>query len=306
MRLCLIDLGTNSVRYDAYDLKGGEALRLHREKRMVRLGDGLFGRGHLDPGALARTEAALRDFCALNKHYGVSKVKAVGTAALRSASDAPAALTRLQHALGAPIQVLSGDEEAALIAEGILGSEEHLPSGPFILIDIGGGSTELNLCQGPQRLEGGSLDLGANRLQQAFLKAVPPVKGGVAALRQHAQEQLQAFKTRQQWPAVKVLVGSSGSIRALRKMAKASGAKDQPFTLHFITSLNGRLQAFDRVSLMHVPGMDEKRVDLVLAGSLLLEEALKAFGAQRVLVTEASLREGLLFRELNALKQAVV
>jgi exopolyphosphatase/guanosine-5'-triphosphate,3'-diphosphate pyrophosphatase len=305
VRLCLIDLGTNSVRYDAYELKNGGSLRLHREKRMVRLGDGLFGQGHLDENALARTEAALADFAELNRHYQVTRVLAVGTAALRSAAD-PSALQRLQEALGAPIQVLSGDEEAALIAEGVLGSEDHLPSGPFILIDIGGGSTELNLCQGPKRLEGGSLDLGANRLQQSFLKAVPPVKGGVAKLRAHAQEQLLAFKRRQQWPAVRVLVGSSGSIRALRNLAKAAGAKDQPFTLHFVAQLNERLQAFDRLSLMHVPGMDEKRVDLVLAGSLLLEEALKAFEAQRVLVTEASLREGLLFRELKALKAQAV
>jgi exopolyphosphatase/guanosine-5'-triphosphate,3'-diphosphate pyrophosphatase len=301
----LIDLGTNSVRYDVYELKNGQALRLHREKRMVRLGDGLFQGGHLDPAALSRTEGALHDFAGLNRHYQVTQVLAVGTAALRGASDAAAALQRFQGALGAPVKVLSGDEEAALIAEGILGSEEHLPSGPFILIDIGGGSTELNLCQGPQRLEGGSLDLGANRLQQAFLRSVPPVAGGVAALRQHCREVLGGFKGRQQWPGVKLLLGSSGSIRALRKLAKASGAKDQPFTLHFVQQLNERLQGFDRLSLLHVPGMDEKRVDLVLAGSLLLEEALLAFAAQRVLVTEASLREGLLFRELKALKAQV-
>lgn len=302
MRLCLIDLGTNSVRYDAYEVKNGQALRLHREKRMVRLGDGVFQQGRLSEAALVRTTEALSAFAALNRHYKVSRVRAVATAALRGAKDAPQALERLSAALGAPLQVLSGDDEASLIAQGVMGSEDRLPSGPYLLIDIGGGSTELNLCQGRQRLEGASLDLGANRLQQTFLKSLPPVAGGVQALREHCRQALDAFKQKRQWPSVKELIGSSGSIRALRQLAKAAGVKDQPFTLNFVEHLNERLPGFDRLALLHVPGMDEKRVDLILAGSLLLQEALQAFGAKKVRVTEASLREGLLFSELEALK----
>ena len=301
MKLGLVDLGTNSVRYDAYEVKGGQPLRLHREKRMVRLGDGAFESGRLTEPALARTAAALSDFAATNAKLGIKHLVAVATAAVRSAGDA-AALERLQTALGAPIQVLSGDEEAALIADGVLNSGEHLPSGAYLLVDIGGGSTELNLIQNGRRLEGVSLDLGANRLQQQFLRAVPPVQGGVEALRQHSRQLLSAFKAAHHWPDVKELVGSSGSIKALRKLAKANAAKDQPFTLHFVTQLNERLQPLDRLSLQHVPGMDEHRVDLILAGSLLLQEVLQAFGAAKVRSSEASLREGLLLRELSALK----
>lgn len=301
MRLGLVDLGTNSVRYDAYEVDGGQPLRLHREKRMVRLGDGAFESGRLTETALARTAAALSDFAALNAKLGIQRLVAVATAAVRSAGDT-AALERLQTALGAPIQVLSGDDEAALIAEGVLNSGEHLPSGAYLLVDIGGGSTELNLIQNGRRLEGVSLDLGANRLQQQFLRAVPPVKGGVEALRDHCRGHLTSFKAAHHWPNVKELVGSSGSIKALRKLAKANGAKDQPFTLHFVDQLNERLHGLDRLSLQHVPGMDEHRVDLILAGSLLLQEVLMAFGASKVRSSEASLREGLLLRELSALK----
>ena len=301
MKLGLVDLGTNSVRYDAYAIEGGQPLRLHREKRMVRLGDGAFESGRLTETALARTAAALSDFAAINARLGIKNLVAVATAAVRSAGDA-AALERLQHALGAPIQVLSGDDEAALIADGVLHSGEHLPSGAYLLVDIGGGSTELNLIQNGRRLEGVSLDLGANRLQQQFLRGVPPVKGGVAALRTHCREQLASFKTAHHWPDVKELVGSSGSIKAVRKLAKANDAKDQPFTLHFVTQLNERLQGLDRLSLQHIPGMDEHRVDLILAGSLLLQEILQTFEATKVRSSEASLREGLLLRELSALK----
>jgi exopolyphosphatase/guanosine-5'-triphosphate,3'-diphosphate pyrophosphatase len=301
LKLGLIDLGTNSVRYDVYELKGGQAKRLHREKRMVRLGDGVFEQGRLSETALARTAAALAEFSALSRHYRVDKTRAVTTAAMRGAADAGPALARLQAALGQPLEVLSGPDEAALIAEGVLGTEARLPAGSYILIDIGGGSTELSLCKGKQRLESASLDLGANRLQQHFLKALPPVKDGIPKLREHARSVLTRFRDAQRWPEVKELIGSSGSIRALRNLAKAAGAKDQPFTLHFVKSLNERIQGFDRLSLLHLPGMDEKRADLLLAGSLLLQEALQAFGAKKVRVTEASLREGLLIHALKTL-----
>lgn len=301
MKLGLVDLGTNSVRYDAYEIEGGQPLRLHREKRMVRLGDGAFASGQLTEAALERTTAALSDFAAINAKLGIQRLVAVATAAVRSAGSA-SDLGRLQAALGAPIQVLSGDEEAALISDGVMHSGEHLPSGAYLLVDIGGGSTELNLIQNGRRLEGVSLDLGANRLQQQFLRGVPPVKGGVEALRSLCREQLTSFKAAHHWPNVKELVGSSGSIKALRKLAKANGAKDQPFTLHFVSQLNERFQGLDRLSLQHVPGMDEHRADLILAGSLLLQEVLQAFGASKVRSSEASLREGLLLRELSALK----
>jgi exopolyphosphatase/guanosine-5'-triphosphate,3'-diphosphate pyrophosphatase len=296
----LIDLGTNSVRMDVVALKNGQARRLHREKRMVRLGDGLYESGHLHPLALERVEQALADFAALHTDFAVARVSAVATAAMREAPEAPMLVQRWQQAHGIAFRVISGDEEARLIAKGVL-QAERLPSGGFVLIDIGGGSTELSLCQGPKVLESFSLPLGANRLQQAHLKSVPPKRGGVDALRQAAQAALAPLHGEHRWPAVKELIGSGGSIRALRRLAKAAGAKDLPFTVHFLSDLCARLQRMDRVGLLHVPGMDEKRVDLLLAGALVLEEAALALGAQKIRATEATLRDGLLAQELERL-----
>lgn len=296
----LIDLGTNSVRMDVVALKGRSARRLHREKRMVRLGDGLYENGHLDPLAIERVDHALADLAYLHQAYAVSRVSAVATAAMREAPEAPALLKDWEARHAIAFRVISGEEEARLIAKGVLG-QERLPSGGFALIDIGGGSTELSLCQGAKVLESFSLPLGANRLQQAHLKAVPPRRGGVEALRDAAKAALAPLHGQHRWPAVKELIGSGGTIRALRRLAKAAGAKELPFTTHFLSELCQRIQRLDRVGLLHVPGMDEKRVDLLLAGALVLDETALALGAQKIRATEATLRDGLLAEEIERL-----
>jgi exopolyphosphatase/guanosine-5'-triphosphate,3'-diphosphate pyrophosphatase len=291
--LSLIDLGTNSIRLDLVALRRGQARRLHREKRMVRLGDGLFAGGRLNRAALERVEAALADFAALHRAAGVRRVLAVATAALREAPEAPRLVEAWKERFGIAFRVISGLEEAALIARGVL-AQEAPPSGPYALIDIGGGSTELSLCRGSTVLESVSLPLGASRLQQTCLQTLPPVPGGVEALRAACRRPLENLRDAGRWPRVREFIGSGGSIRALRKLARAAEAKAQPFTLHFLTELNRRLIRLDRVGLLHVPGMDPKRVDLLVAGSLLLEECCLVLGAQRIRSTDAGLRDGLL------------
>jgi exopolyphosphatase/guanosine-5'-triphosphate,3'-diphosphate pyrophosphatase len=274
--------------------------RLHREKRMVRLGDGLFERGSLDPAAIERVEDALRDFMLLHRALGGRRMRAVATAAMREAPEAPQLAQRWRDHFDIDFKVISGEEEAALIARGVM-VVEKVPSGGFGLIDIGGGSTEISLCQGPKVLESFSLPLGANRLQQAYLKRIPPIKEGIAALRADVEGTVSGMRAQHQWPGLKELIGSGGTIRAVRRLAKSAGAKDQPFTVHFLSDLVRQMERLDRVGLLHIPGMDEKRVDLILAGALLLEEAAKALGVQRIRATEASLRDGLLATERDAL-----
>ena len=298
--LSIVDLGTNSVRLDVVALRGRAFRRLHREKRMVRLGDRLFERGHIDPAAVERVEDALRDFSALHSALGGQRMAAVATAAMREAPEATDLVERWNERYGIAFRIISGQEEAALIARGVL-AEEKLPSGGFGLVDIGGGSTELSLCQGPQVLESFSLPLGANRLQQSCLKSIPPAKDGIAALRKAAQQALEPLRGQHRWPGLKELIGSGGTIRALRRLAKAAGAKDQPFTVHFLSDLVRQMERLERVGLLHIPGMDEKRVDLILSGALVLEETALALGAQRIRATEASLRDGLLAVERESM-----
>src|SRR5580692_2581687 len=119
----IIDLGTNSVRMDVLAVKGRSVRRLHREKRMVRLGDRLFETGHVDAGALERVEEALQDFVLLHRALGGIRLKAVATAAMRVAPEAPQLLAAWKERFGISVEVISGPQEAALIAKGVLDVE---------------------------------------------------------------------------------------------------------------------------------------------------------------------------------------
>jgi exopolyphosphatase/guanosine-5'-triphosphate,3'-diphosphate pyrophosphatase len=295
--LSLIDLGTNSIRLDLVALGPDGPRRLHREKRMVRLGDGLFEDGRPSQEAVARVELALEDFAGLHQAYSVQRVRAVATAAMREAPNAAGLAADWEQRFGIHFEVISGAQEAALIARGVLAAE-HPPAGAYALIDIGGGSVELSLCQGLRAQASCSLPLGANRLQQRCLRRQPPLAGGVEALRRECREALNGPQGVAAWPRVREMIGSGGTVRALRKIAKAAKVKDQPFTLHFLRELSSRMERLDRTTLMHLPGMDAKRSDLILAGALVLEEACLALGATRIRATEATLRDGLLQDEL--------
>src|SRR5690349_20184162 len=148
MRIAIIDLGTNSVRFDIHQLgpKKGSVRQLHREKIMVRLGQGVFLNGKLDRSAIQRTLHAFTRFKKSAAQFKAAKTIAFGTSALRESSDGEKFLKLVHERTGIQIRVISGSEEAQLIALGIL-SNEKTPKGKYALVDIGGGSTEISICR---------------------------------------------------------------------------------------------------------------------------------------------------------------
>ena len=156
-RLALIDLGTNAVRFDVHELTAaGVPRRLHRERLMVRLGEGVFQSGRLSRAAVARTVAAFQSFRRTCIDLRVDKTVAFGTSALREASDSERFIRLLRDKTGIEVRVISGADEARLIALGIL-SHENVPKGLFALVDVGGGSVEITLCRQRQVLQAASL-----------------------------------------------------------------------------------------------------------------------------------------------------
>ncbi|MCC7442451.1 MAG: hypothetical protein IT285_12515 [Bdellovibrionales bacterium] len=315
VKLAIIDLGSNSVRFDVYTVDSfHRARRVHREKVMVRLGDGVFETGRLRREAVARTVRALKSFGGVIRAMQVDHVAAFATAALRNTRDARALIARVRRETGIAIQVISGREEARLIAKGIL-SNERPPSGLFALVDIGGGSTEISVCYKRACLDSHSFDLGANRLKQLFLQAPlhkrqrgsaeagePPQ---IKALRRHVKRAFARQKARTQWPEVRTVLGSSGTIRALRRILRKSRG-DIPGSIRrsALSALVREMIPMTTKQLLAIPGMEPKRVDLILAGALLLEETLIALGAQVILTTEYSLRDGVLEQEMERLALA--
>jgi exopolyphosphatase/guanosine-5'-triphosphate,3'-diphosphate pyrophosphatase len=306
MRVAIIDLGTNSVRFDVHQIgAAGSHKRLHREKLLIKLGQDVFLTGKLDRAAMDRTMQAFLSFRDTAKHFNVSKVVAFGTSALREASDSDKLLSRIKAKTGIDVRIISGKEEAKYIANGILNNEKKI-NGKFALVDIGGGSTEISLCQNKSILHSESFQLGTARLQQVFLKSVPPIKknaqgrSSIDALRSHLKSVLLTHFISEDWPSVPLIVGSSGTIRTLGRILRKKN-KDT-FSTDDLSQLVKRMSTMNVNQLLLIPGMDSKRVEMILAGSILLEEVAKALKAKKIRVTDFSLRDGIIDEELKVVR----
>jgi exopolyphosphatase / guanosine-5'-triphosphate,3'-diphosphate pyrophosphatase len=294
MRVAIIDLGTNSVRFDVHSLlESGKAKLMHREKLMLRLGQGVFLKGRMSPSAIERTVEAMEHFREIASRLKVRKIVAFGTSALREASDAGILIERVRSRTGIEIRVISGKEEAKLIAQGVLANEASTAR-RFALVDIGGGSTEISVCRGRQVQEGDSFPLGTARLQQLFLKRSPPREVSVGQLRDYAFNLLSAKMKSERWPACDTILGSSGTVRSLARMLDRKGKE---FEVTALTSLVREMQKMTTAQLLGIPRMESKRVDMILSGAILLEEIALALKAKRILATEFSLRDGIIDEE---------
>lgn len=293
MRTAIIDLGTNSVRFDVYQVgPGHQVKRLHREKIMIRLGEEVFSNGKLGKSAVDRTLAAFQRFKRLAKHLRVKRTVAFATSALREAKDRAAFQTLIHQKCGIDLKIISGKQEAHLIALGIL-THEKLPEEKFALIDIGGGSTEISICEGQKVLHSFSFPLGTARMEQVFLKGIPPTPEQVKALRLAACRELTKKIERENWPQVNVCLGSSGTIRALSRISKKLH-RHAHIARKKLEALNKKMSGMTAEELSQIPGMEAKRVDMILSGSLILEECMAAIGAKKAIPTEFSLRDGIL------------
>lgn len=290
MRIAIIDLGTNSVRFDVHSLGKKEKL-LHREKLMIRLGQGVFLKGRMSADAIERAVHAFSHFRAVCDNLQVQKIVAFGTSALREAQDSGSLLEVIRERAGIEVKVISGEEEARLIALGIL-AHETPPKGRFALVDIGGGSTEISFCRGRKVLHGESYPLGTARLQQVFLKKSPPKTTAVKNLRQYIRNILGQSLGARGWPVAPAVIGSSGTVKAL---AKILGNK--AFSLAQLKDFVADISGMTGAQLLEVPGMEAKRVDMILVGAVLLEEVMIALGAKKVTPTDFSLRDGILEEE---------
>jgi exopolyphosphatase/guanosine-5'-triphosphate,3'-diphosphate pyrophosphatase len=309
MRLAVIDLGTNSVRFDVHQIGPGNRIRqLHREKLMVRLGQGVFLEGKLDKDAIRRTVHAFQSFHRTAQDLHAQKIVAFGTSALREATDSEKLLNLIRTKTGIDVRVISGQEEARLISLGILHNENSL-KGRFALLDIGGGSAEISICRGKTVEYSESFPLGTARLQQVFLKSSPPRQAGagelssIDKLRRYIKGVLLPKMISEEWPRVNLMVGSSGTVRALARMIKKKGGGNKSIDIKDLRKLVKSMSTMTTTQLLGVPGMEAKRVDMILAGAILLEECMDAVGAKRVVTTEYSLRDGILEEELQLVRK---
>lgn len=308
-RLAIIDLGTNSVRFDVHELQAsGATRRLHREKLMIRLGQNVFLKRRLDRTAVQRAIKAFEHFAQVARRLHASRIVAFGTSALRDARDRDALIAQIRRRTGIQLRVLSGREEAHLIALGVLTLESQARALPkrFVLIDVGGGSTEVSVCRDGRSVRSESFDLGTARAQQLFLKRSPPAPRDLEQLRHYVRDTLFQVLIPDRWPKAKRAIASSGTARAVARLIHphADSTQQRQFTLKELARLNERMSQLRSRELLALPRMEPKRVDMILAGAVILEESLRALGVQKVELTEHSLRDGIFAEERTRLARA--
>jgi len=304
--LAAIDLGTNSFHLViARPIGNGRFEVIDREKEAVRLGSGSGDMKVLAPDAVDRGIEALRRLRQLADSAG-AEVHAVATSAVREAGNRDEFLRRALDEAGVAVKVVSGAEEARLIHLGVLQAvpvfdQRHL------VIDIGGGSTEIVVGEGAQVLEARSLKLGAIRLTERFLRSEPVKPKALDDCRQYIRSFLAPSERAVRRLGFDIAVGSSGTIittadiaRGLRgepPHTKASGAiinRDDVDAV--VASLGGMKSNEERAQLT---GLHPKRADIILGGALILEQAFVALGIEEMVLSDFALREGVLLDALQ-------
>lgn len=305
-RVAAVDCGTNSIRLLIADVADSRLTDVHREMRIVRLGQGVDATGQFAPDALARTHAALSDYAELMRGHDVAAVRMVATSAARDVSNRGAFFAMTSEVLGAVVpgavaEVITGTEEAGLSFDGAVG-ELDPAAAPFVVVDLGGGSTEVVL--GSEHVVAGhSADIGCVRLSERCLHSDPPTDAEIAAARTVVRGalaevlQLVPVERAQTW------VGVAGTMTTLAALAHQMTTYDSE-AIHLsragfsdILDVCADLLAMTRAQRAALGPMHEGRVDVIGGGAIIVQELAAALGERagisELVVSEHDILDGI-------------
>jgi exopolyphosphatase/guanosine-5'-triphosphate,3'-diphosphate pyrophosphatase len=294
-RVAAVDVGTNSVRLLVAD-PGSPLSTVERLMRITRLGKGVDARGHLDDEALHRTLETIGDYARRWQELGAERVRITATSAVRDAGDRERFFDGVRERTGMGAEVLTGEQEAATTFIGATASVEGEP--PYLVLDIGGGSTELIL--GTTRPEAStSRQLGCVRLTERSLADDPPPAAQVRSAQQVVDVELEAAERVVEARRAKTLVGVAGTVTTIA--ALYLGLDDYiPEAIHGtrvpldgVVAITEQLAALPAAGRAALGPMAPGREDVILGGALILRRVMERFGFDEVLVSEADILDGL-------------
>lgn len=314
--LAAIDIGTNSfhmVVARVGEVADGPAFEvIAREKIMVRLGASSGDMKHLAPEAIDRGVAALVRLARIAAIHDADVV-AVATSAVREAENARVFLDRVRDEAGLEIEVVSGVEEARLIHLGVLQAVPAFDQ-RLVLIDIGGGSTEILVGERGEVLAAGSFKLGAIRLTQRFFPSERLHPGAVESCRRFVRSALSPMVRQVERVGFGIAIASSGTAETVASMVNAARGAESPRTFNNFTMEAGEIH--DAVEVLAsvasaterrmLPGVDPTRADILLAGAVILEQAVLALDIDEVVFSDGALREGVLLDALSRRRGATL
>lgn len=298
-----VDCGTNSTRLLVADDEGHP---LERRMKITRLGEGVDATHALAEGAVARTVAVLRQYREVMDRYGVGPVRMTATSAVRDATNPELFFDAAREAVGVDAELLAGEDEARLSFAGAT-AELDLADAPWLVADIGGGSTELARgpagAEVPDRYEptaARSLDMGCVRVTERFLLHDPSTATELEAAKAWVEEMLgKATAEVPDLASVDSMVGLAGTVSATARLDLRLATYDRSAVHHHqlrataVASLLDELAALDVEGRRRRPGMEEDRADVIVGGLVILDGLLRHFGVDTCLVSESDILDGL-------------
>lgn len=302
LRIGAVDCGTNSTRLLVRE--AGDPRPLARRMHITRLGEGVEATRRLDPAAIERTAAVLRDYRAVMDDLGVASFRAAATSAARDAMNREEFFAAAAQALGAPPELLGGAEEGRLSFVGAT-AELDPSAGPFLVVDIGGGSTEFVAgTEAPSSVT--SIDVGCVRLTEKFLRSDPPtgeeLSQAISVVRAHLDDVSREVPEAKE---ARCLVGLAGTITTMAAVEIGLQEYDPERIHHFVLTRAAAEDVFRtlateaRADRVHNPGLEPARADVIVGGAAILVAVMRHFGFDECLVSESDILDGLVMSQLR-------
>ena len=300
MRIAAIDIGTNSIHMIVVRVRADLSFEVvDREKEMVRLGAGGLDRRQLTPTAMSFALQTLAKFRRIAESHKVDDIIATATSATREAENGGAFIDDVRNQTGIEVRVISGEEEGRLIHQAALYGVDTA-GGAAVVVDIGGGSVEVTLGTANHLSHVRSFKLGVIRLSERFVHSDPLSSGDERRLTRHILKEmgphLEVLSSRR----FERVIGTSGTILSLGALAVSSGGSGRPEELRnrrvsakAIHRVRERLSGVDLEARLRMDGLDPRRADIAVAGSVLLDTILTKLKADEITLCDLALREGL-------------
>lgn len=297
MRVAAIDCGTNSVRLLIADIDGEKLREVHRDMRIVRLGQGVDQNKAFAPEAIERTLVATREFADLIRAKGATRVRFCATSATRDATNREIFIDGVQNILGISPEVIAGSEEAAL---SFLGATKELGQelAPFLVVDIGGGSTEFVL--GSRSVDSAhSVNIGCVRMSERHLTAQPPMIDQIANAIIDIDAAILDAATWVDFKAAQTLIAVAGTATTVAAAALGLPLYDR-YSIHLsrisaqkVQEVAAMFAGMSRKDISALGYMHPGRVDVITSGALVLSRVMALTGASEFLASESDILDGI-------------
>jgi exopolyphosphatase/guanosine-5'-triphosphate,3'-diphosphate pyrophosphatase len=304
-RVAVIDVGSNSTRLLVADVGAGHVSEVERQSRVTRLGRGVDLSGQLSAEAIEATCRAIADYVDICRRAGVEQIDSIATSAVRDASNGSAFVAELRERFALSARVLDGEEEARLTYMGA--TAEQPPSQPTLVVDIGGGSTELIVGTGHEIAFHASLQAGVIRHTERHVASDPPTALELEALATDVRALVEDATAGQSGATATAGIAVAGTPTSLASIELGLEPYDpeqvhgHTLTLSSIQRLFSQLASAPLAKRAEIPGLHPDRAPNIVAGVVILVETMRAFGLERIQVSEHDILYGVAIAAVSAL-----